>query len=68
MIFIHGNDAFYDDEKMLFYCHVGVNDSNMSLQYTAYGKTKEEAIQRAVSLTYILNSLDKGMERLAKQN
>lgn len=67
-IFISGGEAFYDDEKMLYYCYIGINDSNKSLQYTAYGTTEKEAIDRAASLAYILNSLDKQKDVLAKMN
>lgn len=67
-MFISAPEAFYDDEKILYYCYVGINDTNKSLQYTAYGKTEKEAIERAASLAYLLNSVDSQLGELAKQN
>jgi len=66
--FIAGKEAFFDDEKELYYCYIGVNDSNKSLQYMAYGNTPQVAIQRAESLCHILNSLDGQLSKMAKEN
>lgn len=68
LIFISGNEAFYDDDKILYVCHVGINDTNMSLQYDAYGKTEQEALERAASLAYLLNSVDSQLKVKAEQN
>lgn len=68
LIFISGREAFYDDDKILFYCYIGIDDANKSLQYTAYGKTEQEAIERAASLAYLLNSVDAQLGVLAKHN
>lgn len=66
--FICGKEAFLDDEKELYYCYIGVSDSNKSLQYLAYGNTPSTAIQRAESLCYILNSIDSKILQMIKEN
>lgn len=66
--FISAKEAFYDDDKMMFCCHIGINDANMSLQYDAYERTAQGAIDKAASLAFLLNSVDSKLSQLAKEN
>lgn len=66
--FVSGKEAFLDDEKELYYCYIGINDSNKSLQYLAYGNTPSVAVDRAKSIADILNALDDKLEQMKALN
>ena len=56
-MFKSGKIAFYDDEKMLYYCYIGVDDKNQTLVAAAYGQTEEDAISNALAITSLLNKI-----------
>lgn len=53
------NETFYDEERELFYTYVGKSAPKRELLITAWGKTKEESKELAVSIKYVLESLEK---------
>lgn len=56
--FDSGKESFYDDEKELFYCYVGVKDSNRTLFAAVYGNTPVTALKNAIKLSDLLNKKD----------
>ena len=57
MKYISGNEAFFDDEKELYYAYVGLNKPNKPLIATYYGNTPSVAIKAANDAAKALNAL-----------
>jgi len=53
--FISGDHAFFDDERELYYVHVGLDDKDRTLYAAIYGQTEVKAIERADVIAIALN-------------
>jgi len=53
--FVSGGHPFFDDERELYYVHVGLDDKDRTLYAAIYGQTKEDAIEGAAAIVLTLN-------------
>jgi hypothetical protein len=53
--YVPAAEAFYDEDQQLYYAYVGVDNSKRTLALSAWGKTPEEAVQRAEWVAEALN-------------
>ena len=57
---IVAKESLWDSDRELYYTHIGLNNSNMDLLITVWGKTPKQSKQRAdniATLPFIHNSL-----------
>lgn len=48
MKYVIGEEVFFDEDNQLYYRYIGIDDKNKTLVATAWGKTEEEADERAI--------------------
>ena len=63
--YTYSKEAFFDDEKELYYAYVGLNKPKMPLIAAYYGNTPSLAIKAANEAAKLLNVLYSEMEVLA---
>jgi hypothetical protein len=56
-IYISGNEAFYDEEKELWYCYIGKNNQKKTLRFSVWAKGKFLAIKLARLYCKLLNEV-----------
>jgi len=50
-------ETFYDEERELYYTYIGKSAPKRELLITAWGKTKEESKELAMSIKYVLEKI-----------
>jgi len=50
-------ETFYDEERELYYTYIGKSAPKRELLITAWGKTKEESKELAMSVKYVLEKI-----------
>jgi hypothetical protein len=61
-----GKESFYDDEKELYFCYVGLKNKERTLFAAVYGNTPNTALNNAEILAEKLNT--KEQKSTLKQN